>query len=164
LAGYFLDSSAVAKTSHLETGTEAARALLRMGDVLYISRLTVVEVQSAFVRRVRNGHLAIGDMEVLIERFRSDLHRKTFRTVAVRPGHFRDAGRLVGIYGLNGRLRTLDSIQLAVGLELRKRGLVDTFVCSDKALCDIASNAGFPVFNPETTPPPERSPQSLDKA
>jgi hypothetical protein len=58
-------------------------------------------------------------------------------------GHFRD------VHGVQARLRTLDAVQLAVALDLQKRGLVKNFVCADKALCQVAERVGFTVLNPE---------------
>lgn len=117
---------------------------------LYISRLAVVEVPSAFAGKVRTGHLTIDDMGLLRARFGSDLRQKVMRAIAMKAGHFREAERLINVYGVHFRLRTLDAVQLAVAIELQKRGLVETFVCADKTLCQVAGMAGFSVLNPET--------------
>ncbi len=151
MAGYFLDSSAIGKLYHVEPGTLVVQALVTQPDcALYISRLAVVEVPSAFAGKVRTGQLAATDIALLRARFRGDLRRKTLRTVAMNAGHFRDAGRLINTYGVQARLRTLDAIQLAVALDLQKRGLAEIFVCADKGLCKVAESAGFAVLNPET--------------
>ena len=63
--------------------------------------------------------------------------------------HFRDAERLIDVYGAHARLRTLDAIQLAVAMELQRLGLAETFVCADKVLCQVAETVGFSVLNPE---------------
>jgi len=68
-------------------------------------------------------------------------------------GHFRDAERLINLLAVHSRLRTLDAIQLAVALSLQKRGMVELFVCADKALCQVAGGVGFKVLNPETIGP-----------
>lgn len=78
------------------------------------------------------------------------------RTVAMTAGHFRDAERLIGIHGVHSRLRTLDALRLAVALYLRKLGLVESFVCADKVLCQVAESVGFTVLNPETAGHPSR--------
>ena len=150
MAGYFLDSSAIGKLYHVEAGTPAVQALLEQAEaVLYVSRLAVVEVPSAFAGKVRTGQLTVPDIELLRARFRGDLRRKVLRTVAVTAGHFRDAERLINAYGVHHRLRTLDAIQLAVATQLLRHGFVDTFVCADKALCQVAERVGFTVLNPE---------------
>ena len=151
MPGYFLDSSAIGKLYHVEVGTPVVQGLMTQADnALYISRLAVVEVPSAFAGKVRTGHLTVDDIEILRARFRTDLRRKALRTVAMRAGHFRDAERLIHVHGVNARLRTLDAVQLAVASDLQKRGLVETFVCSDKALCQVAEEVGFAVLDPES--------------
>jgi predicted nucleic acid-binding protein len=63
--------------------------------------------------------------------------------------HFKDADRLIGAHGLAHRLRTLDALQLAVALDLHRRGMIDTLVSSDKQLLAAAVAEGIPVFDPE---------------
>jgi predicted nucleic acid-binding protein len=152
LPGYFLDSSAIGKLYHVEVGTPTVQSLLTRSDrMLYISRLAVVEVPSAFAGKVRAGQLTIDDMALLRTRFKSDLRDKVLRTVAMKAGHFRDADRLIHLYGVNSRLRTLDAVQLAVALDLKERGFAEVFVCADKALCQVAESTGFSVLNLENT-------------
>jgi predicted nucleic acid-binding protein len=53
---YFLDSSALVKHYHAETGTaDVDRLLAEPNARHFIARLTVVEVQSALVRKVREA-------------------------------------------------------------------------------------------------------------
>ncbi|MFN0101705.1 MAG: type II toxin-antitoxin system VapC family toxin [Bryobacteraceae bacterium] len=151
MPGYFLGSSAIGKIYHVEIGTPVIQALVNQADsALFISRLAVIEVPSAFVGKVRTGHLTVDDIELLRARFRGDLRRKVLRTVAMKAGHFRDAERLINIHSVHSRLRTLDAVQLAVAIQLQNRGLVEIFVCADKALCRVAESVGFAVLNPET--------------
>jgi predicted nucleic acid-binding protein len=123
---------------------------MQSDNALYISRLAAVEVPSAFAGKVRTGQLTVDDIELLRVRFRADLRRKILRTVAMKAGHFRDAEGLINIHGVHARLRTLDAVQLAVAIDLQRRGLAETFVCADKALCQVAEKVGFAVLNPET--------------
>ncbi|MBI3683763.1 MAG: type II toxin-antitoxin system VapC family toxin [Acidobacteria bacterium] len=56
MAGYFLDSSALAKLYHQEVGSAVVEELvLSATATVLISRLSVVEVQSAFAGKVRAG-------------------------------------------------------------------------------------------------------------
>ena len=96
MPGYFLDSSAIAKLYHVEVGTPVIQSLAAQANTtLYISRLAVVEVPSAFAGKVRTGQLAVADLDLLRTRFRGDLRRKVVQTVAMKAGHFRDAERLI---------------------------------------------------------------------
>ena len=151
MPSYFLDSSAIGKLYHVEVGTPVIQELVSRADcVLYISRLALVEVPSAFAGKVRTGQLAVADIDLLRARFRGDLRRRVLRLVAMKAGHFREAERLINVYGVHARLRTLDAVQLAVARDLRERGLAEIFVCADKVLCQVAQEAGFSVLNPET--------------
>jgi hypothetical protein len=43
----------------------------------------------------------------------------------------------------------LDAIQLAVALDLRRRGMLDELVTADRVLLTVAPLEGLPVSNPE---------------
>jgi hypothetical protein len=49
-------------------------------------------------------------------------------------------------------LRTLDSLQLAVGLSLHHGGAAENVVAADKVLCKAAAIEGMPVIDPEFPP------------
>jgi predicted nucleic acid-binding protein len=151
LAGYFVDSSAVAKLYHEELGTSRMQNLFTSAEArLYISRLGVVEVQSVFAGKVRAGAIAASDAERLRYRFLGDLRNRSLRVVALAARHFQEAENLIRRHGTSFRLKTLDALQLAVALDLRGRGLVEQFVASDRTLCEAAEQAGLTVLNPES--------------
>jgi predicted nucleic acid-binding protein len=52
-------------------------------------------------------------------------------------------------HGAVEALRTLDALQVAVALGLKRAGLVTVFVAADQKLCRVASFEGFEVTNPE---------------
>ncbi len=56
---------------------------------------------------------------------------------------------LLGRYGLIRRLRTLDALQLAVALDLHRRGICDHFVCADQRLGEVAQQEGLSLLHPE---------------
>jgi hypothetical protein len=54
LAAYFFDSSALSKFYHVELGSAAVESIIRsVENEIGISRLTVVELASAFAIKVR---------------------------------------------------------------------------------------------------------------
>ena len=62
MARYFLDSSALVKVYHIEAGSTVVEELvLSSTATLFVSRLSVVEVQSAFAGKVRAGVISAGD-------------------------------------------------------------------------------------------------------
>ena len=150
MVDYFLDSSAVGKHYHVELGTpEVDRLLKEPGARHFISRLTVIEVQSVFAGKVRMGIITEADFQLLRRRFLTDVTRRQFHVVRVTGFHYQEAERLIKKHAISRSLRTLDALQLSVALDLRKRGMLDHFVCADKNLCVVAGAEGLSVINPE---------------
>lgn len=150
MAYYFLDSSAVGKNYHVESGTaEVERLLKEHAARHFISRLTVIEVQSVFARKVRMGVITEADFQLLRRRFLADVTQRRFQVVRMRGSHCQEAERLIQRHAMSRGLRTLDALQLSVAMDLRKRGMLDHFVCADKHLCTLAGLEGLSVINPE---------------
>jgi predicted nucleic acid-binding protein len=126
------------------------RAVLRSAASILISRLSGVEVQSAFAGKVRSGVILAGDPAGLRRRFLVDIVNGVFRVVAVTSSHYDQAGELADRHGASPGLRTLDSLQLAVALSLHRGGAIETLVTADKVLCKVAAVEGIPVTNPES--------------
>ncbi len=151
MPGYFLDSSALVKHYHPETGTAEVDGLWNDPALdIFISRLSAVEIVSAFAGKVRAGTISAADFDALRRRFLADLAKKK-RPLSVRlvALHFREGERLLRQHALTVRLRTLDALQLAVALDLRTRGVVKHFVCADRELLAVAAGEGLSVFDPE---------------
>ena len=150
MAGYFLDSSALVKLYHSETGTSAVdRIASTAGNVIRISRLTIAELTSAFAIKVRTQSISREDGDAFLRQFRRDVTGGKLEVFSIGESEFTAAESLVERYAFDSRLRALDSLQLAVALELRNQKLVDQFVAADTVLCEVARLEGFPVINPE---------------
>jgi predicted nucleic acid-binding protein len=150
VAGYFLDSSALAKVYHAEVGSAVVEELvLSPAATILISRLSVVEVQSAFAGKVRAGVISADDAAGLRRRCLEDISNGVLRVVALTSDHFDHAGELIERHGASHGLRTLDSLQLAVALSLHRAGTVENLVAADKVLCKVAAIEGMPVTDPE---------------
>jgi predicted nucleic acid-binding protein len=153
MAGRFLDSSAVAKFYHAEVGSAAVEQIvLDPAASILISRLSVVEVQSVFAGKVRAGVISARDAADLRRRFFEDVANGLFRIVALTSEHYEKAGELIERYGASHGLRTLDSLQLAVALDLYRGGAVEDLVAADKVVCKVAAVEGMPVLDPELLP------------
>ncbi|MGH9752037.1 MAG: type II toxin-antitoxin system VapC family toxin [Blastocatellia bacterium] len=149
MAGYFLDTSALGKHYHPEAGTPDVDGIFQtQGAQLLISRLAVVEIHSAFARKVRTHEITDADFRLLISLFRADVAQKVVKVARMKFGHFQEAARLIEKHAMTKSLRTLDSIQLAVALDLHRRGRLDHFVSADKDICAIAQIEGLAVINP----------------
>jgi hypothetical protein len=64
--------------------------------------------------------------------------------------HFQEADRLLQQYGLSHAVYTLDALQLAVALDLHRRGLLAEAVAADRVFLTLAVAEGLKVMNPET--------------
>jgi predicted nucleic acid-binding protein len=153
MARYFLDSSALIKYYHDETGSPEVRRILgEAGSEHFIARLTWVEILSGLAKKVRMGVIPSADYGQLERRFRADVNRRLLRPMRMLNAHFATAGDLIGTRGLGRQLRALDAIQLAVALQFHRTTPLDYFVCADQRLCDVATLEGLGVINPELTP------------
>jgi hypothetical protein len=65
--------------------------------------------------------------------------------------HWTLAGVLVREHAVRHGLRTLDSIQLAMAIELHRIGAASTLIASDRILCKVAAVRGLSVLDPLTT-------------
>jgi len=155
LPNYFLDTSALAKRYHKESGSEYMdRILEQSGSRSLISHLSIVELESVLAIKTRTGEIDEQALQIGRRRFRADIARQCLLVAPpVHERHFHRARRLLIQYGLPEGLRTLDALQLAIALDLRQLGHVDVFVAADQRLCRVASMAGCSAVNPENPGP-----------
>lgn len=146
---YFFDTSALVKRYRPEQGTDAVDALFAdAGSSFLISRLGIIETVSALALKVRTGELPLADYIVTRKKFLGEVSLGTVKVVRLLVAHYRNAERLIDRHAMSHRFRTLDALQLSVALDLREQGRVDTFVCADQALCEVASLENLPTLNP----------------
>ena len=149
MPGYFLDTSALAKLYHVEAGSERMEALAQSPDArLIVSQLTLVELQSVFATKARMGVIDQDTLDQVRGLFFADLAAGCFQVVLVSRRYFRSAERLIRNHAVSRSLRTLDALQLAVAVELHRRGVVAVLVASDRNLCEVAALEGLAVVNP----------------
>ena len=122
----FFDARALAELYHAEVGTpklvEIAEA---SGAQLRASRLTVVELRYGFAIKVRTQVVTREDVDLLPRQFQEDVVSRKLQVLAVSEPESALAERLIDKYAFNKPLRTLDAIQLAVALGLKRQGLID---------------------------------------
>jgi predicted nucleic acid-binding protein len=148
LPNYFLDTSALAKRYHQESGSEYMDRLLeRQGSRSLISNLSIVELESVLAIKTRTGEIDSQALEIARRRFRADLIAPS-----MNESHFQSARKLLVRYGVAEGLRTLDALQLAMALDLPRIGHITVFVAADHRLCRVAS-AGCSAVNPEQSGP-----------
>jgi len=85
MASSFFDTSALVKYYHVETGTPEVIRLIEEPQARHvISRLTIVEVSSAFAIKVRTGELTTSTFHHVRQRFLSDVAQGRFRAMPLR--------------------------------------------------------------------------------
>ena len=146
----FLDTSALAKLYHTEIRTGFVENLLEREHSVFVSRLGAVEMQSVLSGKVRTRAIAKADAELAHLKFRADVRKRRIRVVALRNRHYDLAASLIEKHGDTRGLRTLDSLQLAVALDLVQNGIVDSFVTADKVLIRVAAVEKLNALDPET--------------
>ena len=152
MPGYFWDTSALVKHYHGEPGTAKVDALLRSsGFEQVLSRLAVTETFSVFAGKIRAGLISPAEFDKLCRRFLADTRGKLFSVARLLVAHHKEAERLLRVYGPKpGQgIRTLDALHLAVALDLRNKGVIDTVISADARLCTAAQAEGFSVVDPE---------------
>jgi predicted nucleic acid-binding protein len=155
VAGYFLDTSALAKLYHEEPGSRyVERILIQPGSKVIISRLSLVEMESVLAIKVRVGALNLEGRAIALRRLRADIARE--RLVVGPPleeKHYRSAVALLREHGITRGLRTLDALQLAIGLDLHDSEAVSLMICADHRLCSAAEACGCPALDPANPGP-----------
>ena len=150
MALLFLDTSALAKYYRREPGSDFVERLFAdAGAQRVISRLAMVEMESALATKVRTGEIDSETALIARRRLESDLGRRNVLMAAIGDDHFEVARRLLVRYGADRSLRTLDALQLSAAVGLRRAGYPPIFVASDQRLCEVAELEGFQVTNPE---------------
>jgi predicted nucleic acid-binding protein len=150
VARYLVDTSALVKYYHPEVGSPRVITITDdPGNLLFISRVGLVEIHSALARKVRTGELQVPAFQQAPRRFYADLRSCKFRLIRSSPIHERQAIRLLVQKGLTLPLRTLDALQLSAALWLKDQQQLDHFLCADTTLCEVARQEGLSVMNPE---------------
>jgi hypothetical protein len=135
----FFDASAVVKRYVRERGSAVVVRLLKGGDVA-VSRLSEVEVVSAFARLAREDGLSISQRDRAMDAFLVDLGSWTIVEITASVTH--SASRLL----LRHALRSADAIQLACALMLQESAAgLDAFVAHDDRLIEAARAEGLVV-------------------
>lgn len=151
---FFLDSSALVKRYVLEVGSDWVNQLVdpALGNRIWISRISGVEVIAAISRRASGGGLVPTDAQIAIQDFRDDFARQ-YRIVEISPP------RIVAAMDLAERrlLRAYDALQLASAMHVNTRRAAAalaplTIVSADLELNDAALAEGQVVEVPNQHP------------
>ena len=154
MADYYADSSILVKRHIRETGTEWLRTLVSSGagNTIITTQISIVEVFSAFNRRVREGMLGRDDYTALRADFTA-LCASEYQMLDLSAPVLEQACRLLERYPL----RAYDAVQLAAALvantTLLDAGLPALILLSaDDRLLVAAQAEGLAVDNPNAHP------------
>ena len=150
MAGYFLDTSALAKLYHEELGSDYVERILNQpGSKGIVSRLSLVEMESVFAIKVRTGALDENGRSLALRRLRADIARdRLIVGPPIEAKHYRFAAKLLRLHGVTRGLRTLDALQLAVALDMLEASWISVMLSADKRLCEVAEACGCPAVDP----------------
>ena len=142
----FLDTSALVKIYHRESGTDRMLALYSGDDSLLVSELARLEFLTATMRKLREGSLSEDTCQVLVRRFEQDLQQR-FELLPFSQPVVDETARVLDMQARKHPLRTLDAIQLGFYNVHCSRDTL--FVCSDLGLITVAVAQGLPTRNPQ---------------
>ncbi len=149
-AAYFFDSSALVKRYVQEDGTGWVRRLTRRSpsNVIYIARVTSVEVASAVARRRKGGTITAAKASSIVRRFRHHFSGR-YMVVEITPTLLNEAMR----HAIRHALRAYDAVQLASALEINRKEQNAGFapvalISADRDLNNAAVAEGLTVDDP----------------
>ena len=149
---HYVDASALVKRYVDEAGSGWLCALLQSqgSSLALISRLTIIEVTSAFTRRLRDGSISADAFAALRNAFRGDC----LRDYQVMPPTLAVVDLGCALLERHP-LRAYDAVQLATALKaerfLEEQGYASvslTFLSADDRLNRTAAAEGLAVDNP----------------
>ena len=154
MADYYADSSVLVKRHVNEVGSSWFRELADPtdGNVIITSRVSIIEVYSAFNRRVREASLSRADYAQLATDFAS-IYGAEYQIVELTVGVADRARVLLEHHAL----RAYDGIQLASALitseAFQAAGLsAPIFLAADDRLLNAARAEGLAIDNPDAHP------------
>jgi|GEM_PF-516173 predicted nucleic acid-binding protein len=108
----FFDTSSFSKLYHEEEGTKELLDFLSKNPnyKIYLAEITMVEIYSAILKKVRIGHLSMTQAQNFLLVINDDFKRCHF--IPTDTQLLIEAQNLIVKYGIKG-LRSLDAIQLA---------------------------------------------------
>lgn len=140
---YFLDTSAVVKIYHQETGSDQILPIYRRGDIIVISELSKVEFASTVHKKLRTGEITGEILNAVTNRFSTDCSER-FIVIHVASLIVESALEIMNTHGRTSHLFALDALQIATLLMIAEADI--TFVCADKRLTALVKKMGTAVL------------------
>lgn len=146
MAGYYFDTSALAKAYLEEDGSDVIVRLMDdlSGDRIAILDITLLETRSTVRRHERERNISGRIANQIIERILED-RASVYLVQSLNLSVIQEAIRIIDIHPL----KTLDALQLA-GCLIIGRSMSEPliFVCADTRLINAAVLEGLSTLNP----------------
>jgi predicted nucleic acid-binding protein len=141
LSSVFVDTSALVKRYYPETDSAAFERRILQAERIHISALSITEMASAMMRRVRMKEMTAGDEVLIWSAFSDDLQSELIVVTIADRHHYEKAADIIRRLGDGIPIRALDALQLAVAVSVS----ADVFLCADKHAAAAAKVLGFRV-------------------
>jgi len=150
---YFLDTSALAKYYHVESGTDRVTEIVDdSNNTIILSQISILEFHSHLASKARTGERPSFGAE--------GFHRVCgllcyhivsgkFQVINLPQGFIFKATDLIRYHGCVRSLRHMDAIQLCSYLDYLQLRPDAILVASDKKLLGIVKHLGLEYLNPE---------------
>jgi predicted nucleic acid-binding protein len=124
----FLDTSALIKLNHQESGTQEIESLFNNFKItaIYLSELVKIEFTSTIWKKVRTKEISQNTDKIATILFETDFDKLSF--ISIDSMILEQSRLMFSDYGVYG-LRTLDAIQLSTAISLKTYS--DLFITSD---------------------------------
>lgn len=135
----FVDTSALVQYYYPEKESVRIEEQLLRSQHFYISGLSITEMSSALMKKVRNRDLTKTQEMLIWNTFMDDLQTGQIELVFPDDRHFYKASDIIREFGAKHGIKTLDALQLAIahGLGTGK------FLCTDRTLSKLAVEIGM---------------------
>ncbi|CAN1565180.1 PIN_MT3492-like domain containing protein [Spirosomataceae bacterium] len=136
----FLDTSALIKLNHQESGTQEIESLFNNFKItaIYLSELAKIEFTSTIWKKVRTKEISENTAKITITFLETDFDKFSF--ISIDSMILEQSRLLFSDYGVYG-LRTLDAIQLSTAISLKTYS--DLFIISDIHLKSFFEKEGL---------------------
>ena len=144
------DTNGLVKYYHPEVGSQKVQHIIdNSSNRIFISDLSIIELVSSLAKKARMGDITIPAFRIARRKFFSDLKHGKFFMIMLTQKHGNDAIKFLVKYSTKRALRTLDALQLAIAIDLKKQKNLDTFVSSDDKLTKVVKLEKIVFLNPE---------------
>lgn len=141
MTSVYVDTSALVKFYYPEQGSDSVEEALLGADRVYISQLTIVEMASALMQKIRTGDLTKRAETGLWTAFQDDMNAGKVELVRLHDRHYAKAADVIREYGKAHGIKALDALHLSIAHGLQAA----SFLCSDKVLVRVAAAMGIQI-------------------